>query len=104
MKLHFEADLSYQAAAIEAVCDLFRGQEVCRSVFTVTAPVFTDAGPQRSFEGKAFTENGGIGNALQLIDFTVEMETGTGKTYRATPKKYPVTGYKSIHGFILIKT
>lgn len=111
MKLHFEADLSYQAAAIEAVCDLFRGQEVCRSVFTVTAPVFTDAGPQRSFEGKAFTENGGIGNALQLIvdeelnenlqkvqlrnglppseplkngqplDFTVEMETGTGKTY-----------------------
>lgn len=111
MKLHFEPDLPYQAAAIEAVCDLFRGQEVCRSVFTVTAPVFTAAGPQRSFEGKAFTENGGIGNALQLIvdeelnenlqkvqlrnglppseplkhgqplDFTVEMETGTGKTY-----------------------
>jgi predicted nuclease of restriction endonuclease-like (RecB) superfamily len=37
MKLHFESDLPYQAAAIEAVCDLFRGQEVCRSVFTVTA-------------------------------------------------------------------
>ncbi|MFG5778909.1 hypothetical protein ACFIQF_17725, partial [Comamonas sp. J-3] len=36
MKLHFESDLPYQAAAIEAVCDLFRGQEVCRSVFTVT--------------------------------------------------------------------
>jgi len=111
MKLHFEPDLPYQAAAIEAVCDLFRGQEVCRSVFTVTAPVFTAAGLQHSFEGKAFTENGGIGNALQLIvdeelnenlqkvqlrnglppseplkhgqplDFTVEMETGTGKTY-----------------------
>ena len=28
MKLHFESDLPYQAAAIEAVCDLFRGQEV----------------------------------------------------------------------------
>ena len=36
MKLHFEADLPYQANAIEAVCDLFRGQEVCRATFTVT--------------------------------------------------------------------
>lgn len=110
MKLHFESDLPYQAAAIEAVCDLFRGQEVCRSVFTVTAQALTDAG-QQSFEGKQFTAEGGIGNALQLLvdeelsenlqkvqlrnglppseplkakqalDFTVEMETGTGKTY-----------------------
>ncbi len=111
MKLHFESDLPYQAAAIEAVCDLFRGQEVCRSVFTVTAQALSESGQQRSFEGKQFTENGGIGNALQLVvdeelsenlqkvqlrnglppsgplkpkqalDFTVEMETGTGKTY-----------------------
>lgn len=111
MKLHFESDLPYQAAAIDAVCDLFRGQEVCRSVFTVTAPALTAAGAQHSFEGKQFTESGGIGNALQLVvdeelnenlqnvqlrnglppsealkanaplDFTVEMETGTGKTY-----------------------
>lgn len=110
MKLHFESDLPYQAAAIEAVCDLFRGQEVCRSVFTVTAQTLNDSG-QQSFEGKQFTAEGGIGNALQLIvdeelsenlqkvqlrnglppsdplkpkqalDFTVEMETGTGKTY-----------------------
>ena len=111
MKLHFESDLPYQAAAIDAVCDLFRGQEVCRSVFTVTAPALTAAGGQHTFEGKQFTESGGIGNALQLVvdeelnenlqnvqlrnglppseplkakaplDFTVEMETGTGKTY-----------------------
>ena len=110
MKLHFESDLPYQAAAIEAVCDLFRGQEVCRSVFTVTAQALSDSG-QQSFEGKQFTAEGGIGNALQLLvdeelsenlqkvqlrnglqpsdplnpkhalDFTVEMETGTGKTY-----------------------
>ncbi|MGM3274975.1 type III restriction-modification system endonuclease [Ralstonia sp. 24A2] len=110
MKLHFESDLPYQAAAVEAVCDLFRGQEVCRSVFTVTAQTQADAG-QQSFEGKQFTAEGGIGNALQLLvdeelsenlqkvqlrngvppsdplkpkqplDFTVEMETGTGKTY-----------------------
>ena len=57
MKLHFESDLPYQAAAIEAVCDLFRGQEVCRSVFTVTAQALTDSG-QQSFEGKQFTAEG----------------------------------------------
>jgi len=111
MKLHFEPDLPYQIEAIEAVCDLFRGQEVCRSVFTVTAQALGGAGTQQSFEGKQFTESGGIGNALKLLvdehvnenlqniqlrnglppslplkdnqalDFTVEMETGTGKTY-----------------------
>jgi type III restriction enzyme len=110
MKLHFESDLAYQAAAVGAVCDLFRGQEVCRSVFSVSAQALTYTG-QQSFEGKQFTENGGVGNALKLLpdveltdnlhkvqlrnglppsdsldakkplDFTVEMETGTGKTY-----------------------
>lgn len=110
MKLHFESDLPYQEAAIDAVCDLFRGQEICHSVFSVRAHALTDSG-QQSFEGRQFTAEGGIGNALQLIvdeelsenlqkvqlrnglppsdplkpkqtlDFTVEMETGTGKTY-----------------------
>ena len=36
MKLHFEPNLDYQMQAIEAVCDLFRGQEVCRTEFTVS--------------------------------------------------------------------
>jgi len=34
MKLHFEPNLDYQRAAIEAVCDLFRRQEICRTEFT----------------------------------------------------------------------
>ena len=58
MKLHFESDLPYQAAAIESVCDLFHGQEICRSVFTVTAQALTDS-DQQSFEGKQFTAEGG---------------------------------------------
>ncbi|WP_218243114.1 type III restriction-modification system endonuclease [Comamonas fluminis] len=110
MKLHFESDLAYQKAAMDAVCDLFRGQEVFHSVFSVAAPVATDD-KQYSFEGKQFSDSGGVGNALKLLpdveitdnlqkvqlrngvppsdklkpkqalDFTVEMETGTGKTY-----------------------
>lgn len=106
MKLHFEDNLPHQLAAIEAVCDLFRGQEVCRTEFTVTqrAP-----SPQMGLALEQGMEESalGIGNRLTLLDdelhanltavqmrnglapseslangnFTVEMETGTGKTY-----------------------
>jgi type III restriction enzyme len=102
MKLHFEPNLDFQLAAIEAVCDLFRGQEICRTEFTVTQD---PADPQMRM---GFAQNDlGIGNRLTLLDdeilknlndiqlrngvppssslasgdFTVEMETGTGKTY-----------------------
>ena len=102
MKLHFESNLDYQIQAIDAVCDLFNGQEICRTEFTVTRD--TSDGQTRM----AFAENDlGIGNRLTLLDdeilanlhaiqlrhglapshslvsgdFTVEMETGTGKTY-----------------------
>ncbi|MCW8175548.1 type III restriction-modification system endonuclease [Verminephrobacter aporrectodeae] len=106
MKLHFESDLPYQAAAIDAVCDLFRGQEVCRSEFTVTVRINDVSALQESLEGMQESTQGGIGNRLTLLDdeiydnlraiqlrnglapstalsgdFTVEMETGTGKTY-----------------------
>lgn len=114
MKLHFEPNLDYQLQAIEAVCDLFRGQEICRSEFTVTmkapAPVaddlFPGTAPQQLTLGVAESDLG-VGNRLTLLDdelhnnlseiqlrgglppsstltsgdFTVEMETGTGKTY-----------------------
>lgn len=103
MKLHFEPDLDYQRTAIEAVCDLFRGQEINRTEFTVTRR--PDGGVQGEL-GLVESERG-IGNRLTLLDdeiignlkdiqlrnglppssdltsgdFTVEMETGTGKTY-----------------------
>ncbi len=103
MKLHFEPDLDYQKRAIEAVADLFRGQEINRTEFTVTRQ---DAGGLQGELGLVESELG-IGNRLTLLDdeivanlkdiqlrnglapstaltsgdFTVEMETGTGKTY-----------------------
>lgn len=100
MKLHFEPNLDYQLQAIEAVCDLFHGQETCRTEFTVIK--------ESSSDQLSLLENDlGIGNRLTLLDdqlldnlhaiqlrhglapsaslasrdFTVEMETGTGKTY-----------------------
>ncbi|WP_247315190.1 type III restriction-modification system endonuclease [Ralstonia pseudosolanacearum] len=102
MKLHFEPNLDYQLQAIESVCDLFRGQEICRTEFTVTMKL-----PEQQLTlGVADTDKG-LGNRLTLLDdqllenlrsvqlrnglapsstlasgdFTVEMETGTGKTY-----------------------
>jgi type III restriction enzyme len=102
VKLHFEPDLGYQQAAIEAVCDLFHGQETCRTEFTITRP---GGAGQLAMPG-TLTDLG-IGNQLTLLDddilrnlaavqlqnglrpstslvsgdFTIEMETGTGKTY-----------------------
>jgi type III restriction enzyme len=114
MKLNFEPSLDYQLQAIEAVCGLFRGQEVCRTEFTVTmtAPsaitedMLFGTVPHQMTLGVAESDLG-VGNRLTLLDdelhknltdiqlrgglppsgalasghFTVEMETGTGKTY-----------------------
>jgi type III restriction enzyme len=103
MKLHFEPDLDYQKRAIESVADLFRGQEINRTEFTVTRQ---SVGGSQGELGLVESELG-IGNRLTLLDdeiianlrdiqlqnglapstaltsgdFTVEMETGTGKTY-----------------------
>lgn len=114
MKLHFESDLDYQLQAIEAVCDLFRGQEICRTEFTVVMKNPTVKLGENSASGIPLQyslgigeSDIGIGNRLTLLDdevhrnltdiqfrnglapassldsgdFTVEMETGTGKTY-----------------------
>jgi type III restriction enzyme len=116
MKLHFESNLDYQHAAIESVCDLFRGQEICRTEFTVSSQSGRAIVGQAELPlGGSFTQGQlglvqnelGVGNRLTLLDdellanlndiqlcnglrpspslasgdFTVEMETGTGKTY-----------------------
>ena len=103
MKLHFEDNLDYQQAAVQSVVALFKGQDVCRTEFTINHLV-----EDPSQETLTTSHNiAGIGNFLTLPDstilknlqtiqrrnllpvsesmqnrnFTVEMETGTGKTY-----------------------
>ena len=98
MKIQFDSELEYQNEAINSVVDIFEGQEICQSNFTVA-----------SMNDNLFTMTNdlGIGNRLELLDdeilqnvqniqlknglvqsdklgsmdFSVEMETGTGKTY-----------------------
>ena len=100
MKLQFEPDLDYQQDAIAAVCDLFQGQEACRTEFTVShdlmdqLPGFQEGefgvGNRLRLEPQELLDNlrqvqlrNGLLPAdwLESHDFTVEMETGTGKTY-----------------------
>ena len=101
MRFKFEPDLDYQVAAIDSVCDLFRGQELCHSEFTVSHGLadgyslgFKEHelgyGNRLSLQHDALLENlRGIQlrngllqpKSLASLDFTVEMETGTGKTY-----------------------
>ena len=100
MRLRFEPDLDFQQDAIAAVCDLFQGQEVSRAQFAVShnlveqLPGFQESelgvGNRLQLDDDALLANlqqvqlrNGLlpTDALESHDFTVEMETGTGKTY-----------------------
>ena len=102
MKIQFDPNLDFQKQAIESVTGVFEGQEICQTNFTVAPLQYTT---QQTIPG--MENNLGIGNRLKLLpedihknirkiqlqnglapsekmdsmDFTVEMETGTGKTY-----------------------
>ena len=99
MKLHFDDNLDYQQDAIKSITDLFSGQDINRTEFTVSKLI--DPTGQLKLGGYV-ESNLGIGNRLQLQDneildnlrqiqlrnglrpsdslvsgdFTVEMETG----------------------------
>lgn len=105
MKIKFESGLSYQQEGINAIVDIFQGQEQCQSNFTVYSPAFLAKQQNMEFNeigyGNRLTINDGkilenvqhlqLGNGLKPsersdidrgnLDFTIEMETGTGKTY-----------------------
>lgn len=103
MKLKFDPNLDYQDEAISAVIDLFQGQPVAKQLFTVSAGAHIP-----KLDSVHGTAGHGVGNKLIIsedeilqnlnevqlhnglpqtrdlhgtLDFKIEMETGTGKTY-----------------------
>jgi len=102
MKIQFDPNLDFQKQAIESVAGVFEGQEICQTNFTVAPLQYTTQQVIHGMENDL-----GVGNRLKLLpedihknirkiqlqnglapsekmdsmDFTVEMETGTGKTY-----------------------
>lgn len=105
MKIQFDSALDFQKAGINAIVDVFAGQESCTSNFTVYSPKFLAEQANLGFSeigyGNQLTLTEGqilenvqkiqLANGLKPsirgevertnLDFTVEMETGTGKTY-----------------------
>ena len=103
MRLKFDSELDYQKEAMSSIVDIFEGQSVCSSNFTVVNSI-DEAGTVGLFSTSL-----GVGNKLEIDEedilknvkkiqlrngiaqsdkikkgeyhFTIEMETGTGKTY-----------------------
>ncbi|GAB3509856.1 hypothetical protein GCM10027341_47440 [Spirosoma knui] len=119
MKLQFDSNQHYQQTAINSVVSLFQGQPLHQSDFEVT---FSDFG-----SGLVLTQNG-VANNLILTDdqlrinlktvqdsnqlangtdwhgrnFTVEMETGTGKTYTYLRTIYELNQRYGFKKFVIV--
>ena len=98
MKLKFDSNLNYQTDAVNAVVDLFEGQNAMLQYFTVSGQAsFSDTGEiGQGIGNKIDISNDDILENLRNVqirnrlnptqslmsrDFNIEMETGTGKTY-----------------------
>lgn len=105
MQIKFESELPYQQEAINAIVDIFQGQEVCTSNFTVFSPEYLAKQKTLDFNQIGYANKLQLNEAqilentqkIQLrnglkpslpaevdvknLDFSIEMETGTGKTY-----------------------
>ena len=97
MKLHFDSNQEYQLEAIKSITDIFEGQPLSNSDFefsiTATGALLSENGlgnhltlnESQIWENvKDIQQRNEIrsqNQELQGINFSVEMETGTGKTY-----------------------
>lgn len=124
MKLKFDSNLDYQDDAISSVIDLFKGQEISKSLFTVASYV-----PKVETFDSIRRSGGGVGNRLSICeeeilenlravqirnglpqtvdlhgmyDFDVEMETGTGKTYVYTKSMLRLNKEYGFSKFIIV--
>ena len=62
MQIKFESNLTYQQDAINSVVDIFHGQEICVSNFTVFSPAFLVKQKTLDFNQM------GYANKLELIE------------------------------------
>ncbi|GBE55115.1 MAG TPA: DEAD/DEAH box helicase [Euryarchaeota archaeon] len=89
MKFKFDSNLDFQLEAINAIIDIFKGQRKNSKSLPFIAengviPNELNIGEKKIFENlkEVQTQNNIKTNEkLEGMDFTIEMETGTGKTY-----------------------
>lgn len=121
LEFKYSADQQHQIDAINAVCDLFHGQEFVRAQFTAGSygGVLADASMVGYANGMRISERHleenlhavQEGNNLpptrdltegRLRDFTIEMETGTGKTYVYTRTIYELNKRYGLTKFVVV--
>ncbi|GAD88263.1 type III restriction-modification system enzyme Res [Vibrio halioticoli NBRC 102217] len=124
MKIKFNPNLVHQRDAIEAVARVFEGQETFQSNFSVSSAVQADMFekndgigvanaltllPEELYENtrKVQLENGlpqteTSKQALPSLDFTIEMETGTGKTYVYLRSAFELNQRYGLTKFIIV--
>lgn len=124
MKIKFNPNLDHQRDAIEAVVRVFEGQETFQSNFSVSSAVQADMFekndgigvanaltllPEELYENtrKVQLENGlpqtqTSKQVLPNLDFTIEMETGTGKTYVYLRSAFELNQRYGLTKFIIV--
>jgi len=96
MKLRFDAALPYQRAAIDAALGLFEGQPLTESAFSVSFKTEDLLQTEFGLGNNLILDDGALAKNLHAVqernglpkavgigsrDYSIEMETGTGKTY-----------------------
>jgi len=96
MKLHFDPNQQFQHDAINSIVDIFEGQSLNQGDFSFSISsesyMFQDGGVGnrleineeqilRNVQGIQKENELGVSDKLDGMNFSIEMETGTGKTY-----------------------
>ncbi|MCL4474967.1 MAG: DEAD/DEAH box helicase family protein [Nitrospirae bacterium] len=118
MKLHFDSNQEYQIEAIRAVTDIFEGQPLSGGDFefslTETGAMLSEngVGNRLTLTDEQIWENVGRiqerndikseNTELQGMHFSVEMETGTGKTYVYLRTIYELSKLYGFKKFVIV--
>ncbi|NOT35830.1 MAG: DEAD/DEAH box helicase family protein [Saprospiraceae bacterium] len=117
MKLSFEADLQFQQDAIKSITDLFEGQPMEDSIFefkleeTGQLNLINGVSNKLVLSEEQLLENLNtiqannevkISTSLDGYNFSVEMETGTGKTYVYLRTIYELNKQYSFKKFVIV--
>lgn len=118
MKLHFDSNQQYQWDAINSITDIFEGQPLSSGDFeftqTATGALLSENGfgnnltlsAEQILENvKSIQQRNEIQNAveeLQGMNFSVEMETGTGKTYVYLKTVYELNKLYGFKKFVIV--
>ena len=119
MKIRFDSDQQYQLDAINAVVGVFEGQPLAQSAYEIRLDrtegilEWSELGLANSLalteealleNVRQVQEHNGIepSSALDGLNFTVEMETGTGKTYVYLRTMYELNARYGFRKFVIV--